>query len=99
MSQPSLLGRIYIRERGHRAWGFPGVLDGKEYSCNPGDPGSIPGSGRSPGEGTGNLLQYSCLGNPMDRGAWWATVRRVTESDMAEQLSTYMEPSLAAGTC
>ena len=44
---------------------------------NAGDSGSIPGSGRSPGEGKGNLLQYSCLGNPMDRGAWWDTVHGV----------------------
>ena len=42
--------------------------------ANAGDPGSIPGSGRSPGEGNGNPLRYSCLGNAMDRGAWWATV-------------------------
>ena len=48
--------------------------DGKESLCNSGDPGSIPGSGRFPGEGNGNPLQYSCLENPMDRGAWWATV-------------------------
>ena len=45
-----------------------------------GDPGLIPGSGRSPGEGNGNLLQYSCLGNPMDRGAWRATVHGVAKS-------------------
>ena len=44
------------------------------------DKGSSPGSGRSPGEGNGNLLQYSCLENPMDRGAWWAIVRRVAKS-------------------
>jgi len=44
-----------------------------------GDVGSIPGSGRSPGEGNGNLVQYSCLGNPMDGGAWWATFYRVTK--------------------
>ena len=44
-----------------------------------GDSGSIPGSGRSPGEGNGNPLQYSCLGNPMDSGAWWATVHGATE--------------------
>jgi len=52
------------------------------------DAGSIPGLGRSPGGGHGNPLQYSCLENPMDRGAWRATVHRVTESDMTEQLST-----------
>ena len=46
--------------------GFPGGSDGKESTCNAGDPGSTPGSGRSPGEGNGNPLQYSCLGNPMD---------------------------------
>ena len=49
-----------------------------------GDPGSIPGSGRSPGEGMAPPLQYSCLENPMDRGAWQATARGVTESDMPE---------------
>ena len=48
------------------------------------DAGSIPGLGRSPGEGHGNPLQYSCLKNPMDRGAWWATVHGVEESDMTE---------------
>ena len=47
-------------------------LDGKESACDAGDPGSIPGLGRHPGEGNGNLLQYSCLENPMDRGLWWA---------------------------
>ena len=54
--------------------------DGRESACNAGDPGSIPGSGKSPGEGNGNLPQYSCLENPMDRGAWWATVHGVTNS-------------------
>ena len=48
---------------------FPGGSDGKASACNVGDPGLIPGSGRSPGEGNGNLLQYSCLENHMDRGA------------------------------
>ena len=48
---------------------FPSVSDGKESACNAGDPGLIPGSGRSPGEGNGYPLQYSCLENPMDRGA------------------------------
>ena len=51
-----------------------------------GDTGSIPGSGRSPGGETGNPLQYSCLENPMDIGAWWATVHGVTDLDMSEQL-------------
>ena len=49
-------------------------LSGKESACNAGDAGSIPGLERSPGEGNGNPLQYSCLGNPMDRGAWQATI-------------------------
>ena len=49
-------------------------------ACNVGDLDSIPGLGRSPGEGNGNLLQYSCLENPMDRGAWWATVHGVAKS-------------------
>ena len=49
--------------------GFPGSPDGKESACNAGDLGSIPGLGKSPGEGNGNPLQYSCLENPMDRGA------------------------------
>ena len=48
--------------------GFPGSSDDRESACNAGDPGSIPGLGRSPGEGNGNPLQYSCLENPMDRG-------------------------------
>ena len=50
--------------------GFPGGSDGKASAYNVGDPGLIPGLGRSPGEGNGNLLQYSCLENPKDRGAW-----------------------------
>ena len=62
------------------AQGFLGGSNGKESACKAGDPGSIPGSGRSPGEENGNPLQYSCLGNPMDRGTWWATVHGVTTS-------------------
>ena len=54
--------------------GFPGGSDGKESARNAGDPCSIPGSGRSPEEGNGKPRQYSCLENPMDRGAWGATV-------------------------
>ena len=56
--------------------------DGKESACNAGDPGSIPGSGISPGEGNSNPLQYSCLKNPMERGAWKVTVRRVAQSQI-----------------
>ena len=56
------------------AEGFPGGSDGKESACSVGDLGLIPESGRSPGEGHGNSLQYACLENSMDRGAWWATV-------------------------
>ena len=56
---------------------FPGGSDGKASVYNAGDPSSIPGWGRSPGEGNGNPFQYSCLENPMDRGAWWATVHGV----------------------
>ena len=56
-------------------WGFRG----KESACNAEDTDLIPGPGRSPGEGNGNLPQYSCLGNPMDRGAWQATVHGVTK--------------------
>ena len=56
----------------------------KETAYNAGDLGSIPGLGRASGEGNGNPLQYSCLGNPMDTGAWRATVHKVTESDMTE---------------
>ena len=55
--------------------GFPGGSVGKETACHVGDPGSIPGLGRSPGEGHGSPLRHSCLENPMDRGAWWAVVR------------------------
>ena len=57
--------------------GFPHSSVGKGSAFNAGDPGSIPGSGRSPGEGNGNPLQYSCLKNPMDRVAWQATVHEV----------------------
>ena len=71
---------LYCRVELHRSipLGFPGGSYGKESTCNAGDPGLIPGLGRSPGEGNGNPLQYFCLENPMDRGAWWATVHGVT---------------------
>ena len=60
--------------------GFPGGSEVKASACSAGDLGLIPGSGRSSGEGNGNPLQYSCLENPMDGGAWWATVYGVTEN-------------------
>ena len=61
-------------------WGFPGGSDGAESACDAGDPGLITGLGRSTGEGNGNPLQYPCLENLMDRGAWWATVHGITKS-------------------
>ena len=65
-----------------------GGSDGKESACNAGDLQSIPRLGRSPGEGNGNPLQYSCLDNSMDRGAWWVTVHGGSkESDTTEQLT------------
>ena len=65
--------------------GFPGGSDKKEFACNAGDTRDadlIPGSGRSPGEGNGNPLQYSCRKNSMYRGAWWATVHGITKSQI-----------------
>ena len=62
-----------------RRMGFTSGSDGKGSACNAGDPGSVPGLGRSPGGGHGNPLQYSGLENPMDRGAWQTTVQRVTK--------------------
>ena len=61
---------------------FLGDSDGKESACTAGDPGSISGSGRSPGEGNGYPLWYSCLENSMDRGAWWVTVHGVARSQI-----------------
>ena len=67
--------------------GFPGGSEVKASASNAGDPGSIPGLGRSPGEGNGNPLQYSCLEDPMDGGAWWSTVHGVAKSQT--QLSDF----------
>ena len=64
----------------HSPAGFPGGSDGKESACNARDPGSVPGLGRSSGEGNGYPFQYSCLENPMDRGGFQATVHRVAKS-------------------
>ena len=74
--------------------GFPGGSAGKESACSEGDPGSIPGWRRSLGEGNNNSLQYSCLGNLIDRGAWWASVHGVTKSQTAEQLTLVGESRL-----
>ena len=76
--------------------GFPGGSDDKESACNAGDLGSIPGSGRSPGEGNGYWLQYSCLENCMDRGACQATVHEVTKS-RTWLSDKYFHGSLLAG--
>ena len=65
---------------GSQRMGLPGGSDGQELACNMREPGLIPGSGRSSGEGNGNPLQYSCLENPMDKGSWWVTVHGVTKS-------------------
>ena len=63
----------------YNLWGTHDDLDGKESACSAGDPDLIPGLGRSPGEGNGNLLQYSCLENPMDREAWRAKIYGVNK--------------------
>ena len=72
--------------------GFPHGSVGKSSACNAGDPGLIPGLGRSPGGGHGNPLQYSCLENPMDRGAWWVTVHGIAR--VGHDLATAPPPPL-----
>ena len=73
---------------------FPCCSDGKEFACSAEDPGSIPGLGRSPGGGHGNPLQYSCLENPMDRGAWRAIAHGVAKTQtQLEWLSTHFSPT------
>ena len=71
---------------------FPHSSVGKECICNAGDLGLIPVSGRFPGEGNGNPLQYSCLENPLDRGAWWATIHGVIR--VGHDLATKPPPPL-----
>ena len=72
--------RTNVIKNDHLSVGFPCGSVGKESACNAGDLGLIPASGRSPGEGKGYPLQYSCLENSIDRGAWWATVHGVEKS-------------------
>ena len=91
--------KIFQRNRQHVVCmcnlGFPNGSDSKESACSAKDLGLILGSGRSPGEGNGYPLQYSCLGNPMDREAWWATAHGVTkESDMTKGLSNKKSKSV-----
>ena len=74
-------------------WGFPGGSDGKESACNAGNWGSSPGSGISPGEGA-SQLQYSCLENSMNRGAWWAKVHGVFFKTML-MITIHPKPKLA----
>ena len=70
---------------------FPGGPDSKESACDAGDPGSVPGSGRSAGEGNGYLLQYCCLENSMDRGAWWIPVHGIAVQFSSVQLLSHVQ--------
>ena len=86
--------------------GFPGGSVVKESACNAGDPGSVPGLGRSPGEGNSNPFQYSCLENSMDRGAWQAIVHGLAESQTRLSNFTFtfslyfiFKPTLPSGIC
>ena len=85
MPRPETQTEIHILGLIHRVMGFPGDSDSKDSAYNAGDLGSVPGSGGAPGEGNGYPLQYCCLKNPMDRGAWQATVHGIAESDRTEQ--------------
>ena len=87
-----------LEEEMETHWDFPGGSEGKPSVYNVGDPCSIPGLGRSPGEGNANPLQCSCLGNPMDGGAWWATVHGVAESDTTEWVYRYQFSIMWAGS-
>ena len=77
--------------------GFPGGSDNKEPACNAGDLGSIPGSKRSPGEGNGNPLHYSCLGNPMDIGVWQSIDHDITK--VGHDLETKQQQQFCEDIC
>ena len=83
--------------RSHQIMGFPGGSEVKASACNAGDLGSIPGLGRSPGEGNGNPLQYSCLENPMDRGLVSYSPRGRKGSDMTERLHFHFHQIIFEG--
>ena len=85
----SLKSFLVTQFRTEASWGFPADLRGRESAWKTGSPSSIPGSGRCLGEGNGNPLQYSWLENPMDRGAWRATVHGVTKSRTEQLTLTY----------
>ena len=91
----------YLTSEWQRPRGFPGSSVVKNLPANAGDVGSIPGTGRSPGSGNGKLLQYSCLGNPMDRGTWWATIHGVTKSQARLSTHSWQSPRQESGflTC
>ena len=78
--RPSHITRISLKTTTILLLSIPGGSDANQSACNAGDLGSVPESGRCPGEGNGNPLQYSCLENPMDRGAWWAIVHGVAKN-------------------
>ena len=84
-----LVSNGYKKGKSIETEGLPRWLGGKESACQAGDKDSTPGPRKVPGEGNGNPLRYSCLGKPMGRGAWWATVHGVTkELDMTWQLNS-----------
>ena len=90
------VGKCFFWHLALQGPGFPAGSDGKESAFNAGVPGLVPGSGRSPGEANGNPLQYSCLENSMDRGAWLATVHGLAESGTTKHLTTAGTGSRAA---
>ena len=91
---PSPMFTLLEKDSGQHFWGLPRSLSSKESTCNAGDASSIAAMGRSPGERNGNPIQYSSLGNPMDRGAWWATVHGLTkrQTQLSNSTTTITKP-------